>query len=95
MTGNGDKTVTLGGSVRKVLNTALGSIQNRSELFVLEMREEGMRAVEILFWAAAVLFAGLGIILLTGLVIFLFREDLRVYAAGGLQFYISPAASGL
>ena len=41
------------GSLRRLLDTSLSAVQNRVELFALELREEKCRLIEILIWASA------------------------------------------
>jgi uncharacterized membrane protein YqjE len=69
--------------VSRLARTGLGAFENRLELFALEWQEERARLTELAIWGMALLFLGnLGILLLTGTIIFLFPEDLRMYVAG-------------
>src|SRR5438876_11357800 len=67
--------------VGKATRTSLGALQNRGELLSVEWQEEKARLTEIFVWTALCLFLGiLGVGMLTSFIIFLFREDLRIYA---------------
>ncbi len=73
-------------SVRRILEGGLAILQNRVELFAVELRQEKCRLVEAIIWAAAVV--ALGIMTLTLLafsVIILFWEEARVAAVLGLS----------
>src|SRR4051812_18657486 len=77
----------------KFAQTGLGALQNRGELFSVEWQEEKSRLVEALIWGVAcAFFAMLGIGMLTAFDIFLFREDLRIYALAGFALlYLAGA----
>src|SRR5438128_10547516 len=67
----------------RLARTGLGAVQNRLELFAIEWQEERVRLTELLIWGMALLFlAIMGTLLLTATIIFLFPEELRIYAAG-------------
>lgn len=89
---------TLGRLARRTAATIMGALQNRAELFVCEFEEENDRLLKmLLFGVGALFFLGMGILLLTGTIIFLVPEQYRVYAAGGftLLYLIGGAAAGL
>jgi uncharacterized membrane protein YqjE len=70
--------------LRKVGLSGLAALENRSELFLVELQEEKNRTIELLIWAAAVCFLGIMfVVVLTGTIIFLFPAEWRIYAAGG------------
>ncbi|MDB6022367.1 MAG: hypothetical protein JWQ04_2224 [Pedosphaera sp.] len=70
--------------LRKVALTGLGALENRGELFLVELQEEKNRVIELFIWAAAFCFLGIMFIgVLTATIILIFPDDLRVYAAGG------------
>jgi len=72
-------------SLRKLLDTGLATLQNRAELLSVEFREEKDHALELVIWLTMVLFfAIMAVLLLSATIIFVFREDLRIYAAAGL-----------
>jgi uncharacterized membrane protein YqjE len=74
----------LPGLLRKALLTASGALQNRGELFLVELQEEKNQVIELFIWSVAACFLGLMFLLvLTATIIFLFPRDLRFYAAVG------------
>jgi uncharacterized membrane protein YqjE len=75
---------TLGRLFRKTVSTGLGALQNRGELFLLELEEEKARLLQMLFLSMGAVFLGMmTILLLTGTIIFLVPEKYRVYVAAG------------
>src|SRR5262245_23632147 len=83
-------------SLRRLADTGFAAFQNRVELFAVEFREEGSHATQLLFWGlAAVLFAGLTVVVLTATVILLFEPEARVYVAGGfcLLYFLCTVAA--
>ena len=83
--------------LRKVMRTGWDTIQNRSELFLVELQEEKNRAIELFIWAGAVCFLGvMFMVVLTATVILIFPDHLRVYAAGGFcVLYLAGAILAL
>lgn len=83
----------LGTLARRLGKTALGALENRGELFTVELQEERIRLTEIVTFTIGLLFLGvLAILLLTATIIFLFPENLRLYAAAGFTiFYFAGA----
>ncbi len=74
----------LPGLLGKTALTALAAFQVRGEIFLVELEQEKSRLMESLIWVAAAGFLGMMfMVLLTGTVIFLFPENLRIYAAVG------------
>jgi uncharacterized membrane protein YqjE len=72
------------GLVRKLALTSLSALENRGELFLVELQEEKNKIIEMFIWVAAVCFLGfMFVVVLTATVILLFPPDLRVYVAGG------------
>jgi uncharacterized membrane protein YqjE len=71
------------GQVHQLILTALGALQNRSELLAVEWQQERARRVESVITAMVFVFLGcMAAALLTGIVIFLCPEEMRLYAAG-------------
>jgi Predicted membrane protein len=69
--------------VGRLARTGVGALENRLELFALEWQEERIRLTELAIWGMALLFlSNLGVLLLTATIIFLFREEFRLYVAG-------------
>lgn len=68
----------------RIARTAAGALRSRGELFAVEWQTEKMRLTELLLWAGLLVFlATMGLVLVTGIAIFLFKEEHRIYAAGG------------
>jgi uncharacterized membrane protein YqjE len=89
---------TLGRLAHRTAATIVGALQNRAELFAVEFEEENDRVLKmVLFGVGALFLSGMGILLLTGTIIFLVPEQYRVYAAGGftLLYLGGGAAAGL
>src|SRR5882724_4880151 len=98
MSGNDHEGPSLATLVGKVARTGLGALQNRGELFSVEWQEEKARLTELLLWTVGFLFlAMMGMLILTAFIILLFREDLRLYAAGGfaLLYLVGAVAAWL
>ena len=84
MSENNHHTPGLAALTKKIIQTGLGALGNRGELFALEWQEEKGRLVALLLWGFAFLLLGiLTLGLLTGTIIFLFPPDQRIYAAAG------------
>lgn len=78
---NGPGLTTL---VRKTLATGLGAMQNRGELFMVELQEEKSRLIQLIIRGVGALFlAMMTLLLITGSVIFLVPEDYRIWAVVG------------
>jgi uncharacterized membrane protein YqjE len=89
---------TLGRLAHRTAATIVGALQNRAELFAVEFEEENDRVLKmVLFGVGALFLSGMGILLLTGTIIFLVPEQYRVYAAGGftLLYLGGGTAAGL
>jgi uncharacterized membrane protein YqjE len=83
--------------VRKLALTGLSALQNRGELFLVELQEEKNKIIELFIWVAAVCFlAFMFLVVLTATIILLFPPDLRVYAAAGFcVLYLAGAVLSL
>jgi len=78
------------GSLKNVLDTGLGFIQTRLELFSAELQEERQRFFQMILHAAALVTVGiLALALFTATIIFAFPENLRLAALGGLTVIYS------
>ncbi len=85
-------------SLAHLLATAVGIAQTRLELLSTELQEEVHRVAEIMLWAAvALLAAGVGLFLLSLLVIFVFWDTHRVLASVGVTgvFFLIALGAGL
>ena len=72
-------------SIRRLLDTVLATLQNRVELFAVELQEEKYRLVELLLLVGAALFLGaLGLALLIAVGIFLVPENWRLAVTAAL-----------
>jgi len=93
MADNNNDSPGLGTLVSRVTRTGLGALHNRGELLSVEWQEEKARLTEVFVWTVLCLFlAVLGIGMLTAFIIFLFREDLRIYALAGFALlYLAGA----
>ena len=79
--------------VGRLARTFIGAAQNRFELLSVEWQEERARMTELMIWTVALLFFGmLAVVLFTGTIILLFREDLRIYVAAGFTVIYLIAA---
>jgi len=75
-------------SLRGILDGGLAAVQNRVELFVVELREEKCRLVEAIMLASAVVaFGMMTLALLTFLIVTLFWDNARVAALVGLSLF--------
>jgi uncharacterized membrane protein YqjE len=69
---------------RKLARTAIASLHNRAELFLVELEEEKIKFVELFLWTILAGFLGMMfLVVLTATIIFLFPESQRIYAAAG------------
>jgi uncharacterized membrane protein YqjE len=74
----------LGTLLRKTLSTGVGLLENRGELFMVELQEEKARMLNLIICGVGALFlAMMTVLLITGTVIFLVPEEYRVYAVMG------------
>ena len=83
------------GSLRRLLETGLSMVQNRVELFGVELQEEKCRLAEIAIWVSAVV--GLGLVTVTVLtltIIVLFWENGRIVTLVTLSVFYLLATLG-
>jgi uncharacterized membrane protein YqjE len=74
----------LGRLARKTLATGMGALQNRGELFMVELQEEKSRLIQMIIRGIGALFlAMMTALLITGAVIFLIPEEYRMWAVIG------------
>lgn len=80
-------------AARRLASNSVGAVQNRIELFALELREEKNQAVGVLIWVCVtVLCALMALVAFTATVILFVPQDKRAYAAGGfLILYLALA----
>jgi uncharacterized membrane protein YqjE len=81
---NSDQDSGWTAATRRLASNAMGAVQNRIELFALELREEKNQAVGVLIWVCTTVLCGvLALVTLTAAVILFFPEDKRAYVAAG------------
>src|SRR5438093_10732843 len=84
-------------SARRLLDTGLATVQERLELFSVELKEERFRLIELLLWTAAAIFFGvMALTLVTVAVVFFFWESARGYVLGAFcLIYLSAAVCSI
>lgn len=85
-------------SLRNLAATAVGILQTRLELLAIEVEEERLRLLQILFWAViAVFFLVLGILMVALFFVVLFWDTHRVLVTGMLAalFLVLGVVTGL
>ena len=90
---NNDHDSGLAAATRRLAQNALGAVENRIELFALELREEKNQAVHVLIWVCTAVLCGLmALVAVTATVILFCPEDKRPYVAGGFAILYLAAA---
>lgn len=84
-------------SVRRLCDSGLAQVQNRIELFAVELQEEKARLVRVLVLAAGVFFlAGVAVVMVTLTIVWLAGESARVPLMIGFSvLYIAGAIWGI
>lgn len=83
-------------SLRNLAATLVALLRTRFELLVTEIEEERIRLLQLLFWAAgALFFLGVGILLLTILLVALFWDSHRITAIVVLAGIFLAAGIGM
>ena len=89
------RTSGIFGSVARIVDTVLATVQNRLELFAVELKEEKWRLIQLLTLAAVALVLGLmTLILLTFAIIVWFWESGRMAAVITLTLVYLAGAIG-
>jgi uncharacterized membrane protein YqjE len=84
------------GSLRRLCATGLAVLQNRIELFGVEVEEQKARLLRmLLFGAVAVVLANTALLVVTATVILLAGEGARLPVLVGLSLLFSIAAGGM
>lgn len=79
-------------SLRGLGDTLIGSVQDRLELFSVELHEEKFRLFQMLIWISAVVFAAaMTLTFASILVVYLFWESARVGVLIGLTGFYAAA----
>lgn len=74
-------------SLRSLGEGILASVQERVELFTVELQEEKFRLIQIFIWISAAIFAGMMAITFASLtLVYLFWESARLAVLGSLTF---------
>lgn len=72
-------------ALRSLGDGLLASVQQRFELFVVELQEQKLRLLQTYIWVSAALFAGAMALIFTSLtVVYLFWEGARLAVLGGM-----------
>ncbi|SRR6266542_2603031 len=83
-------------AVRRLLNTALAGVENRIELFLVELREERYRVFEVLLLGcAAALLGFMALLTVTVTLVVVFWDSARVQVLVVLSACYSLAAIGI
>ena len=83
-------------SLRNLAATLVALLQTRLELLVTELEEERLRLLQLLLWAAgALFFLGIGILLLTVLLVAVFWDSYRITAIVVLAGIFFAAGIGM
>src|SRR5690242_11179786 len=73
------------GSLRRAVQLIGATLLNRVELFAVEFQEERYRLVELMLMVGgALVLALLSLIIFSGVVVFAFAQEYRIYVAAGL-----------
>jgi len=73
------------GSFRTLGDGLIASVQDRLELFSVELQEEKFRLIQTILWISAAVFAGMMTVMFASLtVVYLFWESARLAVLGGL-----------
>ena len=94
MTTNSTSTATPGflASVRVLGDSLLAGVQDRLELFSVELQEEKFRLIQTFVWISAAVFTGMMALMFASLtLVYLFWESARLAVLGGLTVFYSGA----
>lgn len=80
------------GSLRGLLDSLMGVVNDRIELFTIELHEEKYRLIQVFIWISAAVFSAMMAVTLASVtVIYLFWETARLAALIGLTSLYSIA----
>ena len=80
------------GSLRTLGDGLLATVQDRLELFSVELQEEKFRLIQTFVWISAAVFSGLLAITFASLaLVYLFWESARLAVLGGLAVFYAAA----
>jgi len=90
-----ERLLALPETLARAAAVSLDLVRNRLELFSLEAREEGMRLIQLAVWtAAAAVFAGLALILLTFAAVYAMPDEGRYLALLGFAAFYALCGLG-
>lgn len=76
------------GSLRDLGDNVLGTVQDRLELFSVELQEEKYRLIQIFIWISAALFSAMLAITFASItLVYLFWDTARLAVLGGLALF--------
>ena len=80
------------GSLRALGDGLIASVQDRLELFSVELQEEKFRLIQTFIWISAAVFTGLMAITFASLtLVYFFWESARLAVLGGLTLFYAGA----
>jgi uncharacterized membrane protein YqjE len=83
-------------SFRTLGDGLMASVQDRLELFSLELQEEKFRMIRIFCWISAALFTGMMTVMFASLtLVYLFWESARLAVLGGLTLLYAAALAAI
>ena len=79
-------------SLRSLSDGLLAMVQDRLELFAVELQEEKFRLIEIFIWISAAIFTGMMALAFASLtLVYLFWASARLAVLGGLAVFYAAA----
>jgi uncharacterized membrane protein YqjE len=80
------------GSLRTLGDSLLATLQDRLELFAIELEEEKFRLIQTFVWISVAVFSGMMAISFASLtLVYLFWEQARLAVLGGLTVFYAAA----
>jgi uncharacterized membrane protein YqjE len=84
------------GSLRDLGDGLLGTVNDRLELFSVELQEEKYRLIQIFVWISAALFSAMLAITFASLtLVYLFWDTARLAVLGGLTLFYAVALTAI
>ena len=79
-------------SLRELSDGLLHTVQDRIELFAVELQEEKFRLIQTFIWISAAVFTGMMAVMFASLtLVYLFWESARLAVLGGLTVFYAAA----
>ena len=80
------------GSLRELSDGLLHTVQDRIELFAVELQEEKFRLIQTFIWISAAVFTGMMAVMFASLtLVYLFWDSARIAVLGGLTTFYAVA----